>query len=64
MSFTFKGDSVGISMRGTPDTKQFIWKHVGEADFIRNHPKLCVPVTRGLNKALDALEKEMLFKSK
>ena len=64
MSFSFSDDRVGISMRGTPDTKQFIWKHANSVDFITKHPKLCSPITKGLDKALNALEKEMIFKSK
>ena len=64
MSFSFSDNRVGISMRGTPDTKQFIWKHANSVDFITKHPKLCAPVTGGLNKVLNALEKEMVFKAK
>ncbi len=64
MSFSFSEDRVGISMRGTPDTKQFIWKHVGDVDFFKKFPKLSAPITGGINKALDSLEKEMIFIAK
>ena len=64
MTIRFSGDKLYMSMRGTPDTKQFIWKHVGDVYFFKKFPKLSAPITVGINKALDALEKEMVFKAK
>lgn len=64
ISIRFSGDKLYMTMKGTPDSKQFIWKHVCDADFFRKHPKLSAPVTRLVNKALDSLEKEMVFKTK
>ncbi len=64
ITFEFSGDTMKMTMRGTPDFKEFISKNAEQSEFYRKTNKHLPFISKGLEFALSTIEKPIKFKTR
>lgn len=64
ISFEFLGDTIKMSMKGTPDFKEFIATNAGQSEFYRKTSEKLTFISKGLDFALSTIEMPMKFRTR
>lgn len=64
ISFEFLGDTLKMSMKGTPDFKEFIATNAGQSEFYRKTSEKLTFISKGLDFALSTIEMPMKFRTR
>ncbi len=64
MTFEFSGDTMKMTMKGTPDFKEFIAKNAEQSGFYKKSKEMFPFISKGLDLALSSIEMPMKFKAR